>query len=120
MGKQSAKESASLEDKQLAEALARSASDHSMDTTEATREPTPGTSGATSASATTVTPTKTATPTADDTPTVQDILPTDTFKETDIANMMAMGFSRVNSILELRKVGGDANLALANLFAKSL
>jgi len=33
---------------------------------------------------------------------------------------MAMGFSRVNSITELRKVNGDANLAIANLFAKSL
>lgn len=113
--KQSAKESSSLEDKQLAEALARSASDHSMDTS----EPKQGTSSAAS-TPTAPAPAAAASPVSAATPSPEDILPTDTFKENDIANLMAMGFSRVNSITELRKVNGDANLAIANLFAKSL
>merc|ERR1719430_1899243 len=96
--KASAKEAGSLEDKQLAEALARSASDHSMDTNESK----PGSSGA---SASTAAP-QTAT--------------ADAFKESDIANIVSMGFPREVAIAELRKCNGDANLAVANLFAKSL
>jgi len=109
--KQSAKDSSQLEDRQLAEALARSASDHSMDTS----EPKQGSSAPESASTA-----KAASPVAAATHSSEDILPTDPFKENDVTNMMAMGFSRLNSIAELRKVGGDANLAIANLFAKSL
>merc|ERR1719414_2796791 len=98
--KASAKEAGSLEDKQLAEALARSASDHSMDTSESK----PGSSGAsTTASAP---PAQTAS--------------ADTFKESDVANIVSMGFPREVAIAELRKCNGDANLAVANLFAKSL
>merc|ERR1719432_463991 len=98
--KASAKEAGSLEDKQLAEALARSASDHSMDTSESK----PGSLGAsTTASAP---PAQTAS--------------ADNFKESDVANIVSMGFPREVAIAELRKCNGDANLAVANLFAKSL
>merc|ERR1719312_775394 len=98
--KASAKEAGSLEDKQLAEALARSASDHSMDTSESK----PGTSG--SAPTASAAPAQTAS--------------ADTFKESDVANIVSMGFPREVAIAELRKCNGDANLAVANLFAKSL
>merc|ERR1712037_244930 len=94
--KASAKEAGSLEDKQLAEALARSASDHSMDTNESK----PGSSVASASTAQTAS--------------------ADTFKESDIANIVSMGFPREVAIAELRKCNGDANLAVANLFAKSL
>merc|ERR1719427_2002880 len=103
--KASAKETAVLEDKQLAEALARSASDSSMDTSESHSEKA-GTSGTSSA--------------PKNTDTASDILATDIFKETDVANMMAMGFPRAGCIIELRKNGGDVNLAVAGMFAKSL
>merc|ERR1719186_1007807 len=103
--KASAKETAALEDKQLAEALARSASDSSMDTSESHTEKA-GTSGTSS--------------TPKDTDTASDILATDTFNETDVANMVAMGFPRAGCIIELRKNGGDVNLAVAGMFAKSL
>merc|ERR1712210_125157 len=83
-----AKEAGSLEDKQLAEALARSASDHSMDTSESK----PGSSGASTTSA--------APPQA---------ASADTFKESDVANIVSMGFAREVAIAELRKCNGDAN-----------
>jgi len=103
--KASAKETAALEDKQLAEAIARSASDSSMDTSESNSEKagTSGTSSNTAAAAAS-----------------SDILPTDLFKEADVANMLAMGFPRAGCITELRKNGGDVNLAVAGMFAKSL
>merc|ERR1719342_370436 len=97
--KASAKEAGSLEDKQLAEALARSTSDHNMDTSESK----PGTSGGA--------PTASAAPQA---------ASTEAFKESDVANIVSMGFAREVAIAELRKCNGDANLAIANLFAKSL
>merc|ERR1712096_144956 len=103
--KASAKETAALEDKQLAEALARSASDSSMDTSESHSEKA-GTSVTSSA--------------PKDTDAALDILASDTFKETDVANMVAMGFPRAGCIIELRKNGGDVNLAVAGMFAKSL
>lgn len=116
--KQSAKDSSQLEDRQLAEALARSASDHSMDTS----EPKQGSSSAalTRSATESASTAKAASSVAASTHSSEDILPTDPFKENDVANLMTMGFSRLNSIAELRKVGGDANLAIANLFAKSL
>merc|ERR1711915_194453 len=92
--KASAKETAALEDKQLAEAIARSASDSSMDTSESNSE-----KAGTSAT---------------------DILPTDNFKESDVVNMVSMGFNRADCIIELRKNNGDVNLAVAAMFAKSL
>merc|ERR1712123_392380 len=103
--KASAKETAALEDKQLAEAIARSASDSSMHTSESNSEKagTSGTSSNTAAAAAS-----------------SDILPTDLFKEADVANMLAMGFPRAGCITELRKNGGDVNLAVAGMFAKSL
>jgi len=85
--KESAKETVAMEDKQLAEALARSASETNMDTSQSTPSPVPV---------------------------------ADTFNESDVANMTAMGFPRDVCIAELRKVGGDVNVAIANLFAKSL
>merc|ERR1719466_549986 len=103
--KASAKETAALEDKQLAEAIARSASDSSMDTSESHSEKA-GTSTSSSAPKTTN--------------ETSDILEGDTFKETEIANMVAMGFPRADCIVELRKNQGDVNLAVAALFAKSL
>merc|ERR1719339_377857 len=103
--KASAKETAALEDKQLAEAIARSASDSSMDTSESNSEKA-GTSGTSSTPATAI--------------ASSDILPTDSFKEADVANMIAMGFPRAGCITELRKNGGDVNLAVAGMFAKSL
>jgi len=87
--KESAKETAALEDKQLAEALARSASDTNvaMDTSQqSTSSPSPA----------------------------------DSVKESDVQNMLAMGFPREVCLAELRKTGGDVNVAIANLFAKSL
>merc|ERR1711970_1194071 len=104
--KASAKETAALEDKQLAEAIARSASDSSMDTSESNSEKA-GTfsSNAAAASASVAS---------------SDILSTDKFKEADVANMMAMGFPRSGCITELRNNGGDVNLAVAAMFAKSL
>jgi len=90
--KASAKDTAALEDKQLAEALARSASDNSMDTSQA---------GSSSAPE----------PVAP---------PPEPFTDKDLENMMKMGFSRENCVAELRKVAGDVNMAIANLFAKSL
>merc|ERR1719449_56236 len=103
----SAKDAAAEEDRQLAEAIARSASESSMDTSEsqssgkaATPAPAPAASSASVASS--------------------DILSTDKFKEADVANMMAMGFPRAGCITELRNNGGDVNLAVAAMFAKSL
>ena len=40
--------------------------------------------------------------------------------EADVANMMAMGFSREACVQELRNNNGDVNLAVAAIFAKSL
>merc|ERR1719233_483368 len=102
--KASAKETAALEDKQLAEAIARSASDSSMDTSESNSEKA-GTSSSNTAAASVAS---------------SDILSTDKFKEADVANMMAMGFPRSGCITELRNNGGDVNLAVAAMFAKSL
>merc|ERR1711874_397341 len=48
------------------------------------------------------------------------LLPTDTFTEQDIQNMVKMGFPRDRSIEELRKFNGDVNQAVAGMFAKSL
>merc|ERR1719422_72212 len=88
----SAKEAKEAEDRQLAEAIARSASESSMDTSESTG------SG------------KAATPA----PAAGDL------KESDVANMMAMGFPREACEQELRNNNGDVNLAVAAIFAKSL
>ena len=40
--------------------------------------------------------------------------------ESDVANMMAMGFSREACIQELRNNNGDVNLAISAIFAKTL
>jgi len=75
--KQSAKESSNLEDKQLAEALARSASDHSMDTSEPPKQGTSSAASTPSAPA----PAAAASPVSAATASPEDILPTDKFKE---------------------------------------
>merc|ERR1719277_659441 len=90
----SAKDAAAEEDRQLAEAIARSASESSMDTSESQS------SG------------KAATPAP--APAEGDV------NEADVANMMAMGFSREACVQELRNNNGDVNLAVASIFAKSL
>merc|ERR1712004_425588 len=43
----------------------------------------------------------------------------DPFKESDVANLVKMGFPREVAIAELRKCNGDANLAIANLLPKA-
>ena len=96
--KASAKDAGSLEDKQLAEALARfplsfpylilcwpfqflrSASDQSMDTSESK----PGTSGASSTASATTPQAASA----------------ETFKESDVANIVSMGFAREVIVLD--------------------
>ena len=40
--------------------------------------------------------------------------------ESDVANMMAMGFSREACVQELRNNNGDVNLAISAIFAKTL
>jgi len=92
----SAKDAAAEEDRQLAEAIARSASESSMDTSESQS------SG------------KAATPAPAPAPAAGDV------SEADVANMMAMGFSREACVQELRNNNGDVNLAVAAIFAKSL
>merc|ERR1711963_874482 len=89
-------DAAAEEDRQLAEAIARSASESSMDTSESQS------SG------------KAATPAPAPAPAAGDV------NEADVANMMAMGFSREACVQELRNNNGDVNLAVAAIFAKSL
>merc|ERR1719322_2074004 len=94
----SAKEAAAEEERQLVEAIARSASESSMDTSESHSSG----KGATPA------PAPAPAPAAGD------------VNEADVANMMAMGFSREACVQELRNNNGDVNLAVAAIFAKSL
>jgi len=104
--KNSAKEVAAEEDRQLAEAIARSASDSSMDTSESQgsgKGNTPAPAGATGGNSS-----SSSVPLGDN------------IKESDVTNMMAMGFPRDVCIQELRKNNGDVNLAIASIFAKSL
>lgn len=48
------------------------------------------------------------------------ILPTDKFTESDVADLMKNGFKRQNVIEELRNFNGNKTQALAALFAKSI
>lgn len=48
------------------------------------------------------------------------ILPTDKFTESDVAEIMKIGFTRDKVIHELRNCNGDKTQAMAALFAKSL
>jgi len=96
--KASSKEAAAEEDRQLAEAIARSASESSMDTSESqasdkASNPAPATATSSAGSG---------------------------VNESDVANMMAMGFSRESCIQELRNNNGDVNLAISAIFAKTL
>lgn len=72
----------------------------------------PGTSTATDASSSS---TNTNTPTS----TLQ-ILPSDKFTESDVNELIALGFTRDKVFYELRQFKGDKTQATAALFAKSL
>ncbi|CAF4747120.1 unnamed protein product [Pieris macdunnoughi] len=50
----------------------------------------------------------------------QTILPTDTFRETDVEEIVNLGFTRQQVIVELRRFNGDKTQATVALFAKSL
>jgi len=124
----SSKDAQSLEDKHLAEAIAKSASETAMDTS-ATMDTNKSSSGSRSGSehsdkgnSAAATPsvalTTAAAPPSDDSDNT--VLPTDKFKEQDVENMVKMGFARARSIAELRKTNGDVNQAVAAMFAKSL
>merc|ERR1719187_1805009 len=97
--KASSKSAAAEEDRQLAEAIARSASESSMDTSESQ----PSDKASTPAPA-----------------TVTNTAASSGVNESDVANMMAMGFSRESCIQELRNNNGDVNLAISAIFAKTL
>ncbi|OWR41992.1 protein DDI1 homolog 2 isoform X1 [Danaus plexippus] len=49
-----------------------------------------------------------------------EILATDTFSETDVEEIVALGFTREQAIVELRRFNGDKTQATVALFAKSL
>jgi len=92
--KASSKSAAAEEDRQMAEAIARSASESSMDTSESQASDKASTPAPASAGS--------------------DVT------ESDVANMMAMGFPREACIQELRNNNGDVNLAISAIFAKTL
>ncbi|KAJ0183692.1 hypothetical protein K1T71_000115 [Dendrolimus kikuchii] len=48
------------------------------------------------------------------------ILPTDPFGETEVEEIVALGFTREQAIIELRRFNGDKTQATVALFAKSL
>lgn len=48
------------------------------------------------------------------------LLPTDTFSEADVQELVGSGFERKSVIFELRQAQGDKKKALAALLAKSL
>ncbi|XP_045458074.1 protein DDI1 homolog 2 [Melitaea cinxia] len=48
------------------------------------------------------------------------VLPTDRFTETDVEEIVALGFTREQAIVELRRFNGDKTQATVALFAKSL
>ncbi|XP_013145845.1 PREDICTED: protein DDI1 homolog 2-like isoform X2 [Papilio polytes] len=48
------------------------------------------------------------------------ILPTDLFSETDVEEIVGLGFTREQAIVELRRFNGDKTQATVALFAKSL
>ncbi|CAG4962181.1 unnamed protein product [Parnassius apollo] len=48
------------------------------------------------------------------------ILPTDSFGESDVEEIVALGFTREQAIVELRRFNGDKTQATVALFAKSL
>ncbi|KAI5636966.1 aspartyl protease domain-containing protein [Phthorimaea operculella] len=50
----------------------------------------------------------------------QTILPTDSFAEAEVEEIVALGFTREQAIVELRRFNGDKTQATVALFAKSL
>lgn len=121
--KDSAKDAQSLEDKQIAEAIAKSASESSiaMDTS-STPPKDKSASGSRSGSEPSEQGSSGSSAPKEPSPSLNpaDILPTDKFTENDVQNMIKMGFLRERSIEELRKTNGDINQAVAAMFAKSL
>lgn len=53
-------------------------------------------------------------------PTDSEILSNDKFTESDVKELVALGFTRDQAIYELRRFNGDKTQATAALFAKSL
>merc|ERR550519_1007003 len=123
--KASSKDAQSLEDKQLAEAIAKSASESSiaMDTSTSSTGATPPKDKSSQGSRSGSEPSEkgTSAPKEASPPSnPANILPSDKFTENDVQNMIKMGFARDRSIEELRKFNGDINQAVAAMFAKSL
>jgi len=108
--KASAKDTASIEDQQLAEALARSASETSMDTSSSHKSPSPATASASSG----------VSAASGASAVSSEISSADKFGETEISNVCAVGFTRDQAIQKLRQFNGDSNQAVAALFAESL
>merc|ERR1719193_948789 len=108
--KASAKDTASIEDQQLAEALARSASETSMDTSSSHKSPSPATASASSG----------VSAASGGSAVSSEISSADKFGETEISNVCAVGFTRDQAIQKLRQFNGDSNQAVAALFAESL
>merc|ERR1719187_2057037 len=108
--KASAKDTASIEDQQLAEALARSASETSMDTSSSHKSPSPATASASSG----------VSAASGGSAVSSQISSADKFGETEISNVCAVGFTREQAIQKLRQFNGDSNQAVAALFAESL
>lgn len=121
--KASTKDAQSLEDAQLAEAIAKSASESSiaMDTSSSSTAPSPPKQKSSSGSRSGSEPSEQgASKEASPPSNPANILPSDKFSENDVQNMIKMGFARDRSIEELRKFNGDINQAVAAMFAKSL
>jgi len=116
----SAKETASLEDQQLAEALARSASETPMDTS-SQKSPSPAAGGGNSASSGGNTAASGGNSAASaGSAASSNVSEADKFGESEISNVCALGFSRDKAVLKLRQFNGDVNQAVAALFAESL
>lgn len=118
--KNSAKDAQSLEDKQLAEAIAKSASESSIAMDTSSSPPKDKSSSGSRSGSEPSEPGSSAQKEASPPLNPANILPTDKFTENDVQNMIKMGFPRERSIEELRKTNGDINQAVAAMFAKSL
>ncbi|XP_034839291.2 protein DDI1 homolog 2 [Maniola hyperantus] len=111
------------------EIVNQSARDHEerqvKEALEKSKQETTGTTRAASAGATSVTTTgqQTSQPTNQRiglaNPSLT-ILPTDRFSETEVEEIVALGFTREQAIVELRRFNGDKTQATVALFAKSL
>ncbi|KAG0726100.1 Protein DDI1 2 [Chionoecetes opilio] len=127
---QSEKVARETEDRALAEALAASAKESTDGTSEGERmeadpqEPGTSSRGSTERSTgATATATATATAAAAAASPPQPANPdppTDNFSESDVQEIVGLGFSRTQAVEELRRQNGNKTQAMAALFAKSL